>query len=118
MLPIAMLAIPLLGALVIAFAPSKRAKWIALIASSLALLVSLVIAFQFAHWSDGGFSDTVGINWLTQFGVTLNMHFDSVSLLLVLLTTMLMPLCVLGSFTSITTRLREYYAWMLVLGPR
>jgi NADH-quinone oxidoreductase subunit M len=62
-----------------------------------------------------GFGLEIEIGWLSTFGITVNMHADSVSMLLVLLTTMLMPLCIIGSFTAITTRIREYYAWLLVL---
>ena len=32
-----------------------------------------------------------------------------------LLTTLLMPLCVWGSFTAIKERVREYYAWLVLL---
>ena len=48
-----MLAIPLLGALAIAFAPVSRAKWIALVASTLVFLVSVVAALRFEHWGGG-----------------------------------------------------------------
>jgi NADH-quinone oxidoreductase subunit M len=37
-------------------------------------------------------------------------------MLLTLLTTLLMPLCVWGSFSAITERVKEYYAWLLVIG--
>src|SRR6185437_4176828 len=40
---------------------------------------------------------------------------DGISLLLVLLTTLLGPLAVLSSWTSIDTRVKEYYVFMLML---
>jgi len=52
---------------------------------------------------------------LPQFGISLKLGADSVSLWLILLTTFLMPLCVWGSFTAITERLKEYYGWLLVI---
>ena len=48
-------------------------------------------------------------------GITLDLGVDSVAMLLVLLTTLLTPLCVWGSFTAITNRRREYYAWLRIL---
>src|SRR5438552_11145457 len=52
---------------------------------------------------------------LPQFCITIKTGADSVSMLLVLLTTLLMPLCIWGSFTAITDRLKEYYGWMLLI---
>jgi hypothetical protein len=40
---------------------------------------------------------------------------DSVALLLIALTALLGPICVLASYTAITTRVKTYYAWLLVL---
>ncbi len=109
-----LLILPLLGAAGIAIAPAPRARWIALAASSAVFVVSVILALGFGGW-DGGFGLETQIGWLSTFGITLNMHADSVAMLLVLLTTMLMPLCVMGSFTAITSRIREYYAWLMVL---
>ncbi len=116
MLPALLLIIPLVGAILIGFLPAQRAKWVAFFASLITFIVSVFVAIDFGRlWFEGGFSETVEIGWLDMFGVTLNMHFDSVSLMLVLLTTMLMPLCAIGSFTAIQKRIREYYVWMLIL---
>ena len=43
------------------------------------------------------------------------MHADAPAMWLVLLSTVLMPVCVIGSKTAIKERVREYYAWLLVL---
>lgn len=54
-------------------------------------------------------------SWIPQFGLTFGMGVDSVSLWLVLLTTFLMPVVILGSFSAVTQRHREFYFWLLVL---
>ena len=43
------------------------------------------------------------------------MGIDGISLMMVLLTTVIMPLAVLGSWTSMRTKVRSYYALMLML---
>lgn len=114
--PIILILIPLLGVLPVVFLPAQRARWTATFTTLAAFLASLVAAFQFGEgWSDGGFHFETAIGWLDSIGLTLNMHADSVSMMLILLTTLLMPICVIGSFTAVTTRQKEYYAWLLVL---
>jgi NADH-quinone oxidoreductase subunit M len=110
-----LLLVPLLAAIAIAVAPVRQAKAIALAASLVTFVLSVFVALAFDHWEDGGFGGGVEADWLRVFGITFNMHADAVSLLLVLLTTLLSPLCVAGSFTAITQRVREYYAWLMVL---
>jgi NADH-quinone oxidoreductase subunit M len=112
---IALILIPLLGVLPLVFLPAERAKWVATIVTAVAFVVSIIAAVQFTHWGDGDFGFATEIGWLSSVGVTLNMHADSVSMMLVLLTTFLMPICVIGSFSAVTTRQKEYYAWLLVL---
>jgi NADH-quinone oxidoreductase subunit M len=110
-----MLLIPLLGAALIPFLAARQAKWIALLATSITFVVSVIAASGFQHWHDGGFGLTGSVAMAPEFGVTLSTGADSVSMLLILLTTLLMPVCVLASYTAIAERLREYYGWMLVI---
>jgi NADH-quinone oxidoreductase subunit M len=115
-MPILLILLPLLAAIPIAFLPAERAKWVATGATSVTFVVSIIAALRFGdRWTDGSFGFLTEIGWLETVGVTLNMHADSVSMMLVLLTTFLMPLCVIGSFSAITTRQKEYYAWLLIL---
>src|SRR3989441_9005336 len=52
-----------------------------------------------------------GAPWSIRYSVGV----DGISLFMVLLTTLLVPLSVLGSYSYITTRERAYYALLLVL---
>jgi len=114
--PWSLLVVPLAGAALTCIAPAKQAKWIALIASTVTFFISILLAVEFHdHWFDGTFGWQDSWPLLEQFGITLSVGADSVSVLLILLTTLLMPLCVWGSFSAITDRLREYYAWLLVI---
>lgn len=111
----ALLIIPLLGALGIMLAPARQARWVALAASTLAFIVAVIALFLFDDWHTGGFGLKAPINWMSRYGILTELSVDSVALLLVGLTALLVPLCVWGSFTAINDRLKEYYGWMMVL---
>ncbi len=55
------------------------------------------------------------IPWMPQWGIAYRVGIDGISLFMVLLTTLTMPLCVLGSWNYITQRERGFYALLLVL---
>ncbi|HVU65388.1 MAG TPA: NADH-quinone oxidoreductase subunit M [Phycisphaerales bacterium] len=54
-------------------------------------------------------------HWFPAAGISLSFGADTISMLLVGLTVLLGPICVLASYTAITERLRTYYAWLLIL---
>ena len=111
-----LILLPLAGAAAVFVGKSTLSKWIALGVSTIVFAISGVMAFQFAtFWG----TPTIGLDsntpWLNQMGITLGLGVDSVAMMLVLLTTLLTPLCVWGSFSSIKSRVKEYYAWLLIL---
>ena len=111
----ALILIPLLGALLVALAPARFTKALATAITLGALLLSVIAAFQFNWDFPARASFAQSFPLVEQLGINLSVGADSVSLLLILLTALLGPLCVVGSFTSITTRVKNYYAWLLVL---
>ncbi|MHC4991619.1 MAG: complex I subunit 4 family protein, partial [Planctomycetota bacterium] len=110
-----LLVIPTLGALLVALAPVRQARWIALGATLVTFAYSVVLAAFFDTANGGLFDFESSMPWLSQFGISIDFGVDSVALLLVLLTTLLMPLCVWGSFSAIADRIKEYYAWLVLL---
>lgn len=84
---------------------------------TLALFVLSVIGAGFFDWSDTADANQLLFNapWLGELGVSLHYGVDSISMWLILLTTFLMPLTVLGSFTAVKSRTREFFIWLLVL---
>ena len=115
--PALLLLIPLGGVVGIVVAPARQAKWIALGATTIAFVHSVILSVAFEHWHDGDFGLEAVIPQLglESIGIRLTFGVDSVALLLVLLTTLLMPLAVWGSFSAITERVKEYYSWLLVI---
>ncbi|NIW35019.1 MAG: NADH-quinone oxidoreductase subunit M, partial [Gemmatimonadetes bacterium] len=110
----ALLGIPILGMALVLAASEDRAKRLALGVSLLELLVSLPIwsAFNAAATT---FQFTSSVDWIPEWGISYSVGIDGISVLLILLTTVLTPLALLGSFRYIRTRQRTFYAMMLLL---
>ena len=108
---------PIATALVVAIGPAKSARWTALAGTMVSLAALTMFAWNFPAWHNAEhFPNTVGASWIPNAGITFAVGFDTVSLLLALLSAFLMPLCIVGSFSAITERTKEYYGWFLVLG--
>ncbi len=114
---------PLLGALLILLmvrgdreATDRNARWLALWASLATFLISLLIWINF----DTGTADFQFVEKTAWFkfpgGYTLSYHMgvDGISMMFVLLSTLLTPICILCSW-EIKSRVREYMAAFLVL---
>ena len=115
--------LPLLAALLVVVRPAPAARGIALAGTLIPLAVVGYLLYAF-NWHQGVvfqftteddiwlYSAAPGIEAL---GFSLNVGVDSVALLLIALTALLGPICVLASTTAITERVKNYYAWLLVL---
>ena len=110
-----MMVLPLLGALLIFPLKANISKWIALGVSLVVFMMSVIMAWNFDSWGSSTSGYMQSVPWINSLGITLDVGVDSVAMMLVLLTTLLTPLCVWGSFSSIIKRRREYYAWLLIL---
>jgi NADH-quinone oxidoreductase subunit M len=110
----ALLLIPLIGALAIPIFPS-RARWVALITLLVEFVVSLFLWMQFNVADNAGWQFAVSVPWIPTWGITFSLGIDGVALVMVLLTTFIMPLAILGSWTAIKDKTPQYYALMLVL---
>jgi NADH-quinone oxidoreductase subunit M len=53
--------------------------------------------------------------WIPGAGISYHLGVDGISLLLVLLTTLLAPLCILSAWTQVTTRVKEFLVAMCLL---
>ncbi len=93
---------------------ASNARWAALWTSLIVFAISLVLWVKF-DTSDAGFQFKESIAWLPEFGVGYRMGVDGISVLFVLLSTALTPICILASWDSVTTRVREYMLAFLVL---
>lgn len=62
-----------------------------------------------------GWQAGIDYAWIPSWGVRFSLGVDGISLMLVLLTTLTMPLSVLGGWTSIKSRIHAYLALLLIL---
>jgi NADH-quinone oxidoreductase subunit M len=109
----ALLVWPLVAALIVLLAPARWAKHLALAASLIEFALSVPLWWTFAP--AGGMQFRFAAPWIAEWGIWYAVGVDGISLFMVLLTTFLMPLSVLGSYGSIQKREAAYYALLLVL---
>src|SRR5688572_10351339 len=65
--------------------------------------------------SVAGWQAVVDQPWIATWNAKFTLGIDGISLMMILLTTFLMPLAVLGSWTSIRRKPHAYYALLLIL---
>ncbi|MBI5625862.1 MAG: NADH-quinone oxidoreductase subunit M, partial [Nitrosomonadales bacterium] len=108
--------LPLLGAAIIGVAPrnDEWARRIALAFSLLVFAVSLPLWFLF-DTSTHEMQFVTRVSWIPAFNVNYAVGVDGISVLLVLLTTLITPLCVLCSWKAIDTRVKEYMMAILIM---
>jgi NADH-quinone oxidoreductase subunit M len=65
--------------------------------------------------ADPGFQFVESFSWLPEFHIAYKMGVDGISVLFVLLTTVLTPICILSAWEAIHTRVREFMIAFLIL---
>ena len=110
---------PLLGVLVLLFLKPEQknaARWIALVTSLLAFAISIAVLVQF-NSNDPELQLVIDIPWIQVAG--LNIHYflgvDGLSILLLLLTTFLIPISILSTWTAVEDRVRDFMIFFLLL---
>ncbi|TVR98309.1 MAG: NADH-quinone oxidoreductase subunit M [Rhodospirillales bacterium] len=93
---------------------ARNARWVALWTSLTTFLLSLGL------WA--GFDSTTAefqfreqAEWMPELGIAYHLGIDGISLPFVLLSTLLTPICVLASWESIQSRVKEYMVAFLVM---
>ena len=112
----ALLAIPVIGAGLLLLVPrhSRGALFsLALVAGAVNFLWSVKI-FSAFDGSSGAMQFVERIPWMPSFGIEYIVGIDGISLFLVLLTTLLMPIAILASW-SVKDKVKEYLIFMLLL---
>ena len=91
----------------------RNLKQTALWVVCLNFIVSIAMLINFDQ-SDPNFQFTESYFWLNS-GISYHLGVDGISILLIILTTFLMPFCILASFESIKVSLKEYLIAFLIL---
>ena len=108
--------VPLLGVLALLFVPGdnhRAIRWVALLAALASFGFSLtLLGYQ---TSGAEFQYREDLSWIPAFGMRYTLGVDGLSTVLVLLTTVLSVVSIFYSWDPIQTRVKEYYATMLLL---
>ena len=108
--------LPLAGSIILIFINREKENFLRSFAFSAALItfiISLFLYFNFnAQTPDPQFVERGA--WIG-YGINYHVGIDGISLFLVLLTTFLMPIAILSSWTYIKKRVKEYLIFMLLL---
>ena len=108
------LFLPLAGAVLVALAPrqDELLKRIGLVVSGVTFLVSLLLLVGFKTGvADFQFEER--LTWVKEWGISYHLGIDGISLFLVLLTTLLFPICFLAS-GNVNKRVKEYVIALLL----
>ncbi|MEH6950470.1 NADH-quinone oxidoreductase subunit M [Nitrobacter sp. NHB1] len=112
--------LPLLGALLVWLlargnddVANSTARWIALWTTVVTFAVSLILVARFDP-TDAGFQFVEHATWLAT-GIRYHMGVDGISLPLLILTTALLPFCIIASWRAISRQVPAYMIAFLVL---
>jgi NADH-quinone oxidoreductase subunit M len=111
--------VPLVGALFILFIRgddaivARNAKFVALWTTLGNFLLSIPLWVGFDNQT-AGFQFVEQYKWLSD-SITYHVGIDGISMLFIILSTFLMPICILASWNSIQTRVKEYMIAFLIM---
>ena len=112
-----LLVLPLLGSfllLIYPFQNKQGLKYIVLNFSCLTFILSL-FTWVFFDKSVGTFQFTQKLFWIPTMSINFSLGIDGISLFFVLLTTLLIPLCLLTGWDSIKTDVKKYFISFLLM---
>src|SRR4051812_37484748 len=107
---------PLVGLLVLVLIPPSNTRAIKLCANITAF-VGFLVSLPLVIWFDAGkdYQFVERAAWIPSLGASYHLGIDGIGLLLVMLTTVIGFIAILASWNGITERLKEYYAFFLIL---
>ncbi len=106
--------LPLLGGIACFLASERVVKGLALATSLATFGFSLLLYADYDPYGPA-FQFTETVAWMPDLGVSYALGIDGISLLLILLTTLTMPIVVVSATPYISKNLGPYLGWMLVL---
>jgi NADH-quinone oxidoreductase subunit M len=117
-----LIVLPLIGAVAVMFAPEAAAKKVALGFGIAEFVIAAPLFWTFeplgACAVDNrsiAMQNCVAAEWIGEWGIFYRLGLDGISLFMLLLTALLLPLSILGSWTYIRENQRVFYAMLLAL---
>lgn len=109
-----LIILPLAASLLVFLSKGNAARTLALFSAVAEFVLSLVVYFQFKH---NPTLDTLRLDcaWVESMGIRFSVGIDGISLLLVLLTTFLVPLIILSSYQNNYEKPNSFYGLILFM---
>lgn len=105
---------PLVGSMLILLLPTTQVRFFGLCISLITFIKSLSFWIYF-DYSTAQFQFVQNIQWLPSSNVNCYIGIDGISLFFLILTTFLIPICILISWTSINKFVKEYIIAFFIL---
>lgn len=111
------LMFPIFGTLLLLLIPAREEKLMKIVALNFACFsfIGSLLLWGFFQKSTGAFQYVVKLFWLPSLNLNFTLGIDGISLFFLLLTTLLIPLCLLTSWNSVGSNLREFLIAFLIL---
>lgn len=112
-----LLTLPLLGVVILVFIPSSERSTIKKVGFRISCVTFFVSCYIWSVFNKslGTFQLVTDNTWISILNLNLNLGVDGISLFFVLLTTLLIALCILVSWNSVTFNLKEYLISFLIM---
>lgn len=110
--------LPVLGVVALFFVGkenNQRIKLVGFLTTVLTFVASLFLFFRFDAAATASFQLKEYAVWVAGLNISYYVGIDGISLLLIILTTFLTPLALLGTWNSVNLRVREYTMMILLL---
>src|SRR3954463_6851040 len=113
MITLILIFFPLLAALLVLSTKGEQIKKIALVASIFEFGIAMAALAQFQKNASMQFE--LNVSWIHSLGIGFHIGMDGISMLMVILTTFLVPVIILSSFKKEVAKPSSFYALILVM---
>ena len=112
-----LILMPIIGAVILLFVPGKYTGIIKTSALYISLLVFIMSLYLWAAFDNltAKFQYVEVYHWIGSSNINFYLGIDGISLFFVILTTLLIPICILASWEAIKTNVKEYMIAFLFL---
>ena len=109
-----LILLPVLGAVALYVLPLARTRWVALGVTVAEGILSLPLWWLYDPTTPK-MQLVERVSWINAPPISYSVGIDGISMPLILMTTFLMPLCVLVSWRAIETRIKDFMAMLLLM---
>lgn len=109
-----LIIIPLIASLLVFFTKGNTSRTVALGLSVVEFILALAVLFQYKH-NPASADLILNCPWVESLGIYFAVSVDALSMLMVLLTTFLVPLIILSSFNTTYEKPNSFYGLILLM---